>query len=119
MSSKLHITSVHGSIPAYIYFVQAGYIGPIKIGVAQDVDKRIKDLQVGNHMALLLIAKIGPFSETHAYCIEKNLHKKFRKHHVRGEWFSRNINLKDINELSINENPSDHLDSIIGCELRA
>ena len=89
----------------YIYLVQAGYTGPIKIGLAKNVNKRMAELQVGNHMDLKLIAAIGPFNRSIAEQIEKQLHKKFKHKHVRGEWFSRTIDLSAIKEIDI-ENDS-------------
>ena len=82
----------------YVYFVKAGRNGPIKIGVAMNVKKRMETLQTGNHLKLNLIAKIKCSSKLEAYSLESQLHKKFKGKHIRGEWFSGTIRLDQVNE---------------------
>ena len=60
----------------------------VKIGVASDVGKRLAELQVGNHCRLDLIAEYPAKSMAHAYAIENEAHRTFRRNHIRGEWFS-------------------------------
>jgi len=82
-----------------VYFIQCGSSkGPIKVGVSNDIDKRIETLQIGCPWRLKLIAKIKPNSDNHAYYLEGQLHNKFKRHHMRGEWFKSKIilNLIDI-----------------------
>ena len=68
-----------------IYFIQAGENGPIKIGNAQNPRDRLKDLQVGNHETLRLIATIpgGPDRE-------REIHRDLEVFCYRGEWFCPN-----------------------------
>ena len=61
---------------------------PVKIGVAKNIETRLGELQVGNSRSLMVLAKLGPFSKKQAYRTENGLHHKFRKHRIRGEWFS-------------------------------
>jgi predicted GIY-YIG superfamily endonuclease len=82
----------------HLYFVQAGYKGPIKIGIAGDVCRRIAELQTGNHNKLNLIAAIPIGTKKKAQRIERWLHGRFRSKHIRGEWFQRNIQIKTILE---------------------
>lgn len=84
----------------FVYFIQAGRTGPIKIGVAIDVGKRLAVLQTGNHLTLYLLAKIKCKGNKSAYGLESDLHKLFRSKRVRGEWFSSNIRLSQVRELS-------------------
>ena len=67
----------------YVYFVKAGCTGPIKIGVAVNVKKRINTLQTGNHLKLTLVAKIKCRSKADAYSMETQLHKKFKGKHMK------------------------------------
>lgn len=97
---------------SFIYFVQSGYTGAIKIGVANNVRMRICDLQVGNPMELKLLASIGPYQRGAALKLEGELHRKFKHKRVRGEWFHRTINLKSIEELEID------VDVIFDCPLK-
>lgn len=70
---------------ASVYFIQMGYMGPIKIGQTSSIDGRIRELQVGSPLKLLVL---------HAYRVsdasgeEQALHFKFRKHRLHGEWFA-------------------------------
>ncbi len=67
--------------PNLIYAVQAAS-GPIKIGIAIDMKKRLQGLQVGHHEQLTLIALSRGGREA-----EMAFHKKFAEHRIRGEWF--------------------------------
>ncbi len=64
-----------------IYFIKsAGYV---KIGFcARDPMRRLEKLQIGNPMTLRLVALAeGDMAD------ERDLHSRFRKQRVRGEWF--------------------------------
>jgi hypothetical protein len=66
-----------------IYFIRAGK--HIKIGYCyrlRYVVQRMQQLQIGNHVKLTLVAIIEGDQQT-----EKDLHKRFKADHVRGEWF--------------------------------
>jgi len=90
----------------YVYFIREamGALAPVKIGVARNVPARMATLQSGNMRVLEIVATIGPISEKHAYRVERDLHRKFKKHHLRGEWFT-GVVLKRLSEISepINE----------------
>lgn len=66
-----------------VYFIQGISGGPIKIGKSVNVYSRLAALQTGHHeeFKILAIIKDGGF------VLEKNLHNKFGKYNVRGEWF--------------------------------
>jgi len=67
---------------SFVYFIQAGQTGPIKIGVAYDPVERLAELQVGNHEELRIVGlQLGTPSD------EQLLHKEFASNHIRGEWF--------------------------------
>lgn len=38
-----------------VYFIRAGDGGPVKIGLADDVPHRLRELQIGNHVELRLL----------------------------------------------------------------
>lgn len=83
---------------SYIYIIQSGKKGPYKIGIARDVEKRMSGLQTGNPEELHIIAKFYFSSHKQTAKIEKILHNKFRKMHIRGEWFSNKIRLSLIDD---------------------
>lgn len=69
--------------PEWVYFVQSGWDGPIKIGCAADVDARVRQLQTGSADQLWLLAAMHGDAAT-----EHRLHELFSGYRVRGEWFS-------------------------------
>lgn len=66
-----------------VYFIQVAQPnGPIKIGIAADVRKRLEGLQTGNPERLVLLAELaGGVAE------EIELHARFDSGRIRGEWF--------------------------------
>jgi hypothetical protein len=66
----------------WVYFVQSGDAGPIKIGFAFDIEKRLAQLQVGNPETLHLR---GAYRGT--IDAEVDEHERFDASRLRGEWF--------------------------------
>lgn len=66
----------------FVYFVQQGDGGPVKIGVAKDPRNRLADLQVGSPYPLRLLCV---FRTIVAY--ESELHRTLRDYRLSGEWF--------------------------------
>lgn len=55
-----------------------------KIGVAWNVEHRLKHIQVANPLKTsILYARAFEYP----YTIEKSLHIKYKDNHIRGEWF--------------------------------
>lgn len=70
---------------SHVYFIQsASGSGPIKIGKARDVTRRLASLQTGNHDKLHVIGVI----ENGGGDLERSLHEQFAKYRLHGEWFS-------------------------------
>jgi len=66
----------------FVYFIQEGFHGPVKIGKAIRPLKRLGDLQTGNPEELHL-RHVVPGDRA----LEKQLHHPFREARIRGEWF--------------------------------
>jgi hypothetical protein len=66
----------------YIYFVQAGETGPIKIGCSQSPRNRLGELQIAHYKTLRLLGWIE-----HSDILENQLHIEFEDDRIRGEWF--------------------------------
>lgn len=68
-----------------VYFI--GHVGrpdlPIKIGKASSVSYRRAELQTAHYTELIVIFTLEGYSE-----LEKELHDRFMRKHVRGEWFA-------------------------------
>lgn len=66
-----------------VYLIQAGTVGPVKIGKADDPTSRLADLQTAHYETLrLLRVWDGGLIE------EAGLHSRFSDLHIRGEWFA-------------------------------
>ena len=68
----------------YVYFIQSGSSGPVKIGLSADPERRTRQLQTGNPHTLelrhVIPGNVG---------IERQLHVRFAPARIRGEWFGR------------------------------
>ena len=66
----------------WIYFVQAGPDGPIKIGWTVDPQMRLAQLQTGSHIRLFILGAIEGSSAG-----ESALQRQWSEYRIRGEWF--------------------------------
>lgn len=66
-----------------LYFVRRGQLGPIKIGVAEDVSARMRILATGSDEPLHLLAAVEQTQTLN----ESSVHKRFRELRKSGEWF--------------------------------
>ncbi len=65
-----------------IYFIQQGELGPIKIGISENLERRFGTARTFSPYSLRVLAIMkGSRKE------EKQLHQKFRKEKLNGEWF--------------------------------
>ena len=65
-----------------IYFIQEGDNGPIKIGKAVSVERRLKTLQISHHKELNILQVIPGGAER-----ENKIQKDLMKFKITGEWF--------------------------------
>lgn len=80
-----------------VYFIRChDQFGNIKIGYANDVAKRLQDLQIGSPSKLSLIHSFACTSVGAAQIVEKNLHFRFRYCNRSGEWFSPDQTLREF-----------------------
>lgn len=81
----------------FVYIIRSGsgFSAPVKIGVSDVPENRIKELQTGNPYRLFLIAKLPFSSRADAFEVEKYLHNQLTLTKLCGEWFkmdkARNI----------------------------
>jgi hypothetical protein len=68
--------------PSFVYFIQHGEAGPIKIGKAVDPARCIGQLQTGNPEELVL-RSVVPGDRA----VEGGMHRRFEPARIRGEWF--------------------------------
>lgn len=65
-----------------VYMVQAGDVGPVKIGQTSSLIGRLQQLQTEHYEVIKLIRLLDGGSG-----VEHWLHKQFVASHIRGEWF--------------------------------
>lgn len=68
--------------PEWVYFVQEGTSGPIKIGATSNVIGRTRSLQLATWRTLNLLGACKGGRD-----LERALHARFRSHEIAGEWF--------------------------------
>ena len=71
---------------SYVYFVKAG--NAVKIGVANNIIKRMKSIQTHNSMKVKFCYAIKCKSRHQALALEGRIHHWQKKHRIRGEWFN-------------------------------
>lgn len=71
----------------YVYFIQAGTDGPIKIGVTWNIAQRLRMLQYGTPNELHHIGDTRCQDSQAARKLERALHEQLKAAHMRGEWF--------------------------------
>ncbi len=69
---------------SFVYFIQQGADGPVKIGIAANPEKRLRQLQSGNPDRLYVRAIVRTAEPDR---LEKDLHGRFGQHRMGGEWF--------------------------------
>lgn len=83
-------------IPNHLYFVRCGPF--VKIGIAADVRKRVKDMEMHNPYDLEIThVMLGKRKE------EKELHQRFSAYRHKGEWFRYQGELREYVEGLIND----------------
>lgn len=80
-----------------LYFIQAGDdSGPIKIGFTSNIERRVSELQTGNHLPLHVLAS---FLLDNADAVEQALHVAFAAFRLEGEWFEQDARIVDAIEV--------------------
>lgn len=76
-----------GNGRSFVYAIGDGH-GNVKLGVADDVRKRIRQLQTGNPSRLYLVAFLTLYRRCDADRIEREAHRANATERKAGEWFS-------------------------------
>lgn len=84
----------------FIYFVQVGLKGDIKIGFSKNIKSRIHTLQTSIPETIRLLGYVAGDMN-----LEKELHKRFKLLRRKGEWFYCDKSiidyLNDVNEMTM------------------
>lgn len=77
----------------WVYFIECGDAGPIKIGIATSVWSRLATLQSSSPYEMrCLVAVERPLAKF----LEADLHAQFADSLIRGEWYERTDELIDL-----------------------
>lgn len=71
----------------FIYVIEDRAQKAVKIGIANDPDRRLGCLQVGNPRPLHIVHCFEASSYDRAKQVEGIVHKSLRNRHILGEWF--------------------------------
>jgi hypothetical protein len=92
LDMERRLEEIHGPIPRHtarrnrvslVYFIQARHGGPIKVGIATNPRRRLRELQTA-HAHELVIRRMTPGGLD----LEQKIHKQFAHLRLRGEWFT-------------------------------
>jgi hypothetical protein len=78
-------TTWHRTQSSFVYFIAATRLNAVKVGVTNNLRKRLTSLQTGCPEELTLLASL-PGNERH----EKYVKDALMTHRIRGEWFRLN-----------------------------
>jgi predicted GIY-YIG superfamily endonuclease len=85
-----------------VYLIQSSKDGSVVIGVAKDIERRLKSLQMGRKEELLLVGYISCDSYGAAFNIQLKLENMFKAHRLRGGWFKSSLNLARLEKIKLN-----------------
>lgn len=74
-----------------IYFVRAVTGGPIKVGYTNNITMRLMNMQQGNPAKLTCLRLIAG-----DHSLEREIHARFDKHRLLGEWFAATPELEAL-----------------------
>lgn len=87
-----------------VYVVRASVSDAVKIGRAVNIKSRLRELQTGSHVELILERVLETPGRECTVELEKNLHYRYRAKRTIGEWFTLTkqevFDMPDYDELS-------------------
>lgn len=78
---------VFNSQSTYVYFISSGST-PIKIGISNNPNTRLSELQTAHYQRLHLLYTIECHDRAQAYELESAFHRWYGDLHVRNEWYN-------------------------------
>ncbi|MEQ8673448.1 MAG: GIY-YIG nuclease family protein [Aggregatilineales bacterium] len=83
--------STQSTFTEYVYFIQQGDNGPIKIGYSAEPEKRLQTLSTASPYPLRILKTLKG-----GKALEQELHTRFANHQLEGEWFAPDDDLMDF-----------------------
>jgi predicted GIY-YIG superfamily endonuclease len=82
----------------YLYIIQMKATDYFKIGVSNNLNKRLSTLQTGNPIKLYIVRYYLIYTDANR--LEKLIHNYFSEYHIHLEWFCISVDiLKDIESI--------------------
>jgi tellurium resistance protein TerD len=81
-------------VSSYVYLISNS--SSVKIGKANNVEKRLASLQTGSSNRLKVVSKFELENSNKAHTFERYLHKKFERFKELNEWFNFDISEKEL-----------------------
>lgn len=81
-------------VERYVYVAQEEVSGRYKVGISQDPERRIKQLNIGNPEKLVLVHAYKALDD--GYKSERVAHGVLEENLLRSEWFDENTSLKNL-----------------------
>lgn len=86
---------------SFVYFIQQDCDAKhVKIGKADDVMRRMLELQTGSPYPLVLLHSIKAENSEHAFALESMIHERLKKYRLSGEWFKFEC-LNDVRDIFV------------------
>ena len=83
--------NAQSTLTEYVYFIQQGDNGPIKIGYSAEPEKRLQTLSTASPYPLRILKTLKGGKS-----LEQELHIRFADHQLEGEWFAPDDDLLDF-----------------------
>lgn len=73
----------------YVYVIGAtGGLGPVKVGITNDLERRLSQIQSGSPVKLSVIYYLRLATTANVRGIEQAVHRELARDHAHGEWFN-------------------------------
>lgn len=79
---------------SFVYLIQGVSTGMLKIGVSNNPELRVKQMQTGSPDELVLVYTSLVCSN--AFAIEAEVHEHFAEYRDKGEWFNSDLKVSDV-----------------------
>jgi Meiotically up-regulated gene 113 len=92
---------------SFLYVIAARKEGPVKLGLSQDPQRRVRQLQTGS-AEQLVIHHVEEVSDARVKLAESALHRMLGHRRMKGEWFNMTVEeaIADVTFIRMTEDPS-------------
>lgn len=85
---------------ASVYLIRAGETDNYKIGISENIEGRIRNIQTSHYEVISIVCSIDFDTRFLALAVEEELHKEYNQFNTIGEWFTLGSNqVEDIKNM--------------------